>query len=131
MIGGDAAVGEADHREDAAAAALGGRAAIASASARVFASGFSHSTCLPASSAAIAISACASPGAHDVDEVDVVALDDPPPVRRASAQPEPLGGSADAVRVAARHHGHLDGRGRSKTRGAVRHAWEWAAPMKP
>ena len=37
---------------------------MASASATVLASGFSHSTCLPASSAAMAISACESPGVH-------------------------------------------------------------------
>ena len=59
---GDAAVGEADHRRDAPAAARSAAAAIASASSTVFASGFSHSTCLPASSAAIAISAWESPG---------------------------------------------------------------------
>ena len=43
-------------------AARAAASAIASASATVFASGFSHSTCLPASSAAIAISAWESPG---------------------------------------------------------------------
>ncbi len=43
-------------------AARAAASAIASASSTVFASGFSHSTCLPASSAAIAISACESPG---------------------------------------------------------------------
>ena len=57
------AVGEADHRADAALArACSAAATIASASATVLASGFSHSTCLPASSAAMAISACVSPG---------------------------------------------------------------------
>jgi hypothetical protein len=39
-------------------------AAIARASGTVVASGFSHSTCWPASRAAMAISACASPGAQ-------------------------------------------------------------------
>ena len=39
-------------------------AAMASASGTVLASGFSHSTCLPASSAATEISACESPGVH-------------------------------------------------------------------
>ena len=37
---------------------------IATASSTVLASGFSQSTCLPASSAAMAISACVSPGVH-------------------------------------------------------------------
>ena len=39
-------------------------AAMASASATELAIGFSHSTCLPASSAATEISACESPGVH-------------------------------------------------------------------
>ena len=37
-------------------------AAISADSSTEFASGFSHSTCLPAASAAIAISKCVSPG---------------------------------------------------------------------
>ena len=62
-IAGHPAVGEADHRRGRRArAARSAAAAIASASATVLASGFSQSTCLPASSAAIAISAWVSPG---------------------------------------------------------------------
>ena len=75
------AVGEADHRADAALRPpRSAAAAIASASATVLASGFSHSTCLPASSAAIAISAWRVARGADVDEVDVVPGDHRAPV---------------------------------------------------
>ena len=63
--GRHAPVGEADH----GAYAVGGRALGGARSSprpprRVLASGFSHSTCLPASRAAMAISAWVSPGVH-------------------------------------------------------------------
>ena len=55
-------VGFTYRRVPAVAMARAAASAMASASATVLASGFSHSTCLPASSAATAISACVSPG---------------------------------------------------------------------
>ena len=44
---------------------------------------------------------------------------------------EPVGGRGDPLGVAAADDAHRRGcSGRSKKRGAVRQAWEWAAPMK-
>ena len=127
------AVGEADHRPHARAPRpRSAAAAIASASATVLASGFSHSTCLPASSAAIAISAWVSPGV----QMSTRSMSSRSTSARQSvsvdAQPSRSGrGARRAVGVPAGQHGQLPGRsGRSKKRGAVRQAWEWAAPMK-
>ena len=105
-------------------------AAIASASATVLASGFSHSTCLPASRAAMAISAWVSPGVQTstrsmssratsaCQEVSV----DSQPSRSAAAVTRAWSRPATAV-IRSRS-------GRSKKRGALRQAWECAAPMK-
>ncbi len=68
--GRDAPVGEPTMASTPCSAARRAAAAIDWASATVFANGFSHSTCLPASRAATAISAWVSRGA-DVDQVDV------------------------------------------------------------
>ncbi len=104
---------------------------MASASATVLASGFSHRTCLPASRAAIAISAWVWPGVqtstrsmssrstsarHDVSVLDHPSCD--------AALRDLLG--VDVPRAPS----SAAAAGRSKKRGAVRQAWEWAAPMK-
>ena len=96
------AVGEPDHRDARrAAAAASAAAAIASASATVLASGFSHSTCLPAASAAIAISAWVSPGVQMSTRSTSAALDQRRASRsRVSAQPSRP--AASAVRSASR-----------------------------
>ena len=46
-------------------------------------------------------------GGADVDQVDVVALDDPPPVGLGGRPAEPAGGVGDRGRVAAGEHGQL------------------------
>ena len=132
-IAGHPAVGEADHRAHAARRrACSAAAAIASASATVLASGFSHSTCLPASSAAIAISAWVSPGVQMSTRSMSSRSTSAAPVGLGLGPAEPVAAAAAvALGVAAADDRHASGRsGRSKKRGAVRQAWEWAAPMK-
>ena len=124
---------EADHRcARPAARARSAAATIARASSTVLASGFSHSTCLPASSAAMAISAWRVARRADVDQrrrrrgveqLLPVGLDRPPAQLRRGRRRRPprRGRRARPVRAAAA--------GR-RTRSAVRQACEWAAPMK-
>ena len=112
------------------ALAFSAAATMASASSTVLASGFSQSTCLPASSAAMAISAWVWPGRADVDEVDVVALEQRLPRGLGGFPAEPGGGRGDLARVPAASAAIRTWSGRSKKRGAVRQACEWAAPMK-
>ena len=112
------------------AAASAATAAISLASATLLASGFSHSTCFPAFNAAMAISACVSPGVQMStrstssrstsarQSVSVLAQ----PKRRAASVTRPRSLPASAVSSGTR--------GRSKKRGAVRQACEWAAPIK-
>ena len=103
---------------------------MASASATVFASGFSHMTCLPASSAATAISACVLPGVQmsmtsmssRVRSARQSVSTDSQPKRFATAV-----AAASSRPQIARSRGVS---GRSKNAGAVRHACECAAPMK-
>jgi hypothetical protein len=114
-----------------AAAAFAAAPAIASASATVLASGFSHSTCLPASSAATAISACDEPGVTMSTRSTSSRSTTARQSVAGSAQPNR---SADAAVVPASRPATTAisiGRGRSKNRGAFRHACECAAPMKP
>src|SRR3954464_15314414 len=104
-------------------------AVICSASATVFASGFSQSTCLPARSAAIAISAWVSPGVQtSTRSMSSRAMTARQSVEL-SAQPSRV--AAWAARSASRPTTTaISGRsGRSKKCGAVRHACEWALPM--
>ncbi len=111
------------------AAARSAAAAIASASARVLASGFSHSTCLPASSAAMATSAWNSPGVQMSTSCTSSRLTRARQSVSVAAQPS----RSAAARTAAAFRPHsaaMAGRsGRSNTCGTVRQAWEWAAPM--
>lgn len=104
--------------------------AIASASATVLASGFSHSTCLPAASAASAISACVSPGVQmstrstspdSIKRFHSVSTDAQPSFAAAASVAGLSRPQSTAIRGA---------RGTSKARCTVRHACEWAAPMK-
>jgi hypothetical protein len=113
------------------AAARSAAAAIASASATVFASGFSHSTCLPASSAAIAISAWEEPGEQmsttsmsgsSMTRLQSVSACSQPNFSRAASTRERSRPTIVRITGAA---------GRSKNRGATRQPCEWAAPMKP
>ena len=105
-------------------------AAMASASATELAKGFSHRTCLPASNAAIAISACVLPGVQmsmtsmssRVSRARQSVSTDSQPNRRATSP-----AAASLRPQIARMRGCS---GRSKNAGAVRQAWEWAAPMK-
>ncbi len=112
-------------------AARSAAAFIASASATVFASGFSQSTCLPASSAAIAISACVSPGvtmsttsmsSRAITSRQSVAVSAQPHLRAFAATPAASRPTTTVI---------SGSRGRSKNRGATRQPWECAAPMKP
>ena len=104
-------------------------AAMASASATVLAIGFSHSTCLPASSAAMEISACESPGVH----TSMSCTSSRPSRARqpVSVAAKPYRCAAAAVAAGSRPHSTAStGRsGRPNTCGAVRQACEWAAPM--
>ncbi len=110
-------------------AAFSAAAAIASASATLLASGFSQRTCLPASSASIAISAWVSPGVQMsirsmsgrlITACQSVSTDCQP--NRAATSP-----AAFALRPQmAASSGVM---GRSKKLGALRQACEWAAPM--
>jgi hypothetical protein len=97
---------------------------IASASATELASGFSHSTCLPACSAAIAISACVSPG---------VQMSTRSTSSRAISSCQLVIASSQPSRAAAARTGSArrptttrirGASGRSKNRGAVRQACE-------
>ena len=111
-------------------AARAAAAVIASASASVLASGFSHSTCLPASRAAMAISAWVSPGVQMstscTSSRSITACQSVStcrqPYRRAAARVAAPSRPASTVI-----------RGRSGTSNAwptVAQAREWAAPMK-
>ncbi len=102
---------------------------MASASATELASGFSHSTCLPASNAAIAIWAWVSPGvqmstrstsSRVITSRQSVALEAQPSLAAAAAARSASRPTTTAI---------SGDRGRSKKRGAVRQACEWAAPM--
>ena len=103
------AVGEADHRPHARAPRRGRRPRPSPRPRRrVLASGFSQSTCLPASSAAIAISAWVSPGVQMSTRSTSSRSTSAAPVglgatpSRAARRP-----SATAVGVAAGEHGQL------------------------
>jgi hypothetical protein len=112
------------------AAAFSAAATIARASSTVFASGFSHSTCLPASSAAIAISAWVSPG----EQTSTSATSSRVSRARQSVSTDrhPSFSAAAPAFAASRPQSTVRSgwSGRSKNRPAVRHAWECAAPMK-
>ena len=112
------------------AAAASAASVIATASSTELASGFSQSTCLPASSAAIAISAWVSPGVQmstrSTSSRSITARHDvsvPSQPSRAAAA-STFTGSRPASTAS---RGVI---GRSKKRCALRQAWEWAAPMK-
>ena len=113
------------------AAASSAAAAIDSASATEFANGFSHSTCLPACRAAMAISACVSPGVQmSTRSMSGRSIRRLQPV---SAESQPS--SSAAFRTASVSRPAMavicGARGSRKKCGAVRQACEWAAPMKP
>ena len=112
------------------ARAASAAATIAFASSTVLASGFSHSTCLPASSAAIAISACVSPGVQT--STSWTSSRPRSAFQSVSVCRQPMRWAAAAVVSALRPQSTaMSGcSGRSKNRPAVRHACEWAAPMK-
>src|SRR3954453_3916660 len=110
-------------------AAFSAATTIARASSTVFASGFSHSTCLPASSAAIAISACVSPGVHT--STRSTSSRAPSALQSVSTEAQPSRSAAAPAASALRppRAAMSTWYGRSKKRPAVRHAWECAAPM--
>ena len=104
-------------------------AAIRSASASVFASGFSHSTCLPACRAAIAIGACTLPGAAmSISWTSSRAMSARQSVSVA-AQPSRAAADSAAARSRPQMAASRGRSGRSNTRSTVRQAWEWARPM--
>ena len=104
---------------------------MASASATVFANGFSHRTCLPASSAAMAISACVSPGVQmSMTSMSGRSTSSLPVGRREDCHPRVAAARLAASASRPQSATMRGDSGRSKTRPAVRHAWEWAAPMK-
>jgi hypothetical protein len=113
-----------------AARARSAAATIARASATELARGFSHSTCLPASSAAMAISAWVSPGVQTSTSPTSSRLSSC--FQSVSTDRQPSLRAAASTAAASRPHSTaMSGRsGRSKKRCAVRQAWEWAAPMK-
>ena len=104
-------------------------AVIASASSTVLASGFSHRTCLPASRAAIAISAWLSPGVH----TSISWMSSRPSSLRqsvsVSCQPSFVAAASTASALRPQSTFIAGSSGRSKKRGALRQACEWAAPM--
>src|SRR6478752_4237025 len=104
-------------------------AVMASASATVLASGFSHSTCLPASRAAMAISAWVSPGV----QMSMTSMSSRATTSRQSValSAQPRRAAASAARAASRPTTTaISGwTGRAKKWGAVRQACEWALPM--
>ena len=104
-------------------------AAICSASATVLASGFSHSTCLPASSAAIAISACRSPGV----QMSTRSTSSRSITRRQSVSTEAKPNRSAAAETASGLRPEITVSsgvsGRSKNRWALRQAWACTAPM--
>src|SRR5690625_5140687 len=103
---------------------------MASASATVLAIGFSTSTCLPASSAATAISAWVSPGV----QMSTTSTSSRSIARRQSVSTasQPSWAAAAVARSSSRptSTAMCGSSGRSKNRWALRHAWEWARPMK-
>ena len=111
-------------------AASSAAAVISSASATVLASGFSHSTCLPACRAAVAISTCMSPGV----QMSIRSMSGRSTSRRQSVSAElqpycwAAARTATPLRPATAVSSGLSGR--SKNLGAVLQACEWAAPMK-
>ena len=97
----------------------------------MFASGFSHSTCFPASSAAIAISSCECPGvtmstmsmsSRAMTSRQSVADSRQPHLSADAATASAFRPTITVISIAF---------GRSKTLGAVRQACECAAPMNP
>ena len=111
------------------AAARRAAAAIASASATVLASGFSHSTWRPASKAAMAISAWLSPGVHT--SMSCTSSRRSRERQSVTASAQPWRAAAARTFAASRPHtAAMTGRsGRLKARGASRQARECAAPM--
>ena len=102
---------------------------MASASATVLASGFSHSTCLPAASAAIAISAWVSPGvAMSTRSMSSRSIRS---CHRVEEEAQPRRVAAAATPSASRPvmRRMSTSRGRSKNFPTERNAWEWARPM--
>src|SRR3954454_15217050 len=111
------------------AAARSAAAAIVCASATVLASGFSHSTCLPAASAAMAISACVSPGVHT--STSCTSSDATTSRQSVDTLAQPYFAAAAFVLARSRppSTASCGTIGRSKNRCAVRQAWECTAPM--
>lgn len=68
-------------------------------------------------------------GGADVDELDVVPGDQGAPVGLRRRPAVPFGGGGDRRTVPSADRGESGLIGRSKTCPAVRHPWEWAAPM--
>lgn len=96
----------------------------------MLARGFSHNTCLPASNAAIAISACESPGVQmstTATSSRAISLR-----QSVSVAAQPICSAAAAVPSADRpHNAAITGRaGRSKNADTLRQAWECTRPMK-
>jgi hypothetical protein len=102
-----------------------------SASSTVFASGFSQSTCLPASSAATATSTWVLPG----EQMSTTSMSSRSIAARqsVSARSQPQRSADSCVRAWSRPTTDTmrGASGRSKNAGATRQACEWAAPMKP
>jgi hypothetical protein len=105
-------------------------ATIALASSTLLASGFSHSTCLPASSAATAISACVSPGVQMSTSCTSSRVSRF--FQSVSTERQPSFAAAARAAVSSRPQSTAisGSSGRSKNRPAVRQACECAAPMK-
>lgn len=105
-------------------------AAISSTCSARSTSDFSHSTCLPASRAAIAMSACVSPGVQTSTRSTSSRVSSA--FQSVSTDRHPSLSAAAPAFAASRPHStaRSGATGRSKNRPAVRHAWECAAPMK-
>jgi hypothetical protein len=112
------------------AAALAAAAAMARASSTVLASGFSHSTCLPASRAAIEISAWLDPGVQTSTSSTSSRSTSRFQSVSQAAQPSRRAAATTAARSRPQMATMRGANGRSKKWPTVRQAWEWALPMK-
>ena len=103
---------------------------IARASGTVLASGFSQSTCLPAASAAMVMSAWLEPGVQMSTSCTSSRLITSSQSVSTESQPSLAAAAAAAARFRPHRTDMRTSSGRSKTRPTLRQAWEWAAPMK-
>jgi hypothetical protein len=111
------------------AAARSAAAAMARASSTVLASGFSHRTCLPASRAAIEISAWLEPGVQTSTRSTSSRSTSRFQSVSQAAQPSRSAAAATRARSRPQMAARRGVNGRSKKRPTVRQAWEWARPM--